>query len=200
MVEKRLEDLREEWQIKWNSLIRKIGPLFASLETLQDQHDALEQYIRRPCLIIKGLKETPKEDLLSAVPSLFANKLGINISSKDLVAVHRLPNHRKDNKTSNSSERQPSSPAAVIVKFLYMRDRDNVFFNKKKLKGTDFIISENLTQKRSALLKSVCDLSFTSWTYNGDIFVLDKNNKRRKVKNIQDLERYGQNFQKRNQN
>ena len=59
----------------------------------------------------------------------------------------------------------------IIVKFASYRKRNTVFYNKKKLKGSNIMITENLTKKRYDLLKlSLQKLGRNScWSKDGRI-------------------------------
>ena len=70
-----------------------------------------------------------------------------DVSLLDVQRSHRVGPKRNLRPTRNS----PSKPRLIIVRFLNYRVRQQIFSNKKKLKGKQMVISENLTQKRYVL-------------------------------------------------
>ena len=65
----------------------------------------------------------------------------------------------------------------IIIKFVSYRDRDNVYKNKKHLKGSGTVITESLTKKRYALYlaarKKFGDRN--CWTTDGRIMAIAEN-------------------------
>ena len=89
----------------------------------------------------------------------------------------------------------------VIVRFLSYRVREKVYSAKKGLKGNpdNIFITENLTQYRTGLVKTLSELKFqgdiaTYWTIDGRIYVKKSDSSRKKLirnhDDIRDLVRY----------
>ena len=93
-----------------------------------------EQYSRRNCIIIHGLKEEKNESTNDKVVKLFREELNEDALLADLDRTHRI-------KKKDSS----SKPRPVIVKFAQYNIREKVFKSKKKLKGKNISITETLT-------------------------------------------------------
>ena len=92
-----------------------------------------------------------------------------------IAIIHRL---RKGQNSVDSSK-----PDVLVVKFAQDRYRDLIFKSKKNLKQSGTTITEMLTAKRSALLKSCLEKipggrdQRAIWTDNGKILVkLDNQN------------------------
>ena len=82
----------------------------------------------------------------------------------------------------------PSRPRPVIVRFLNFRDRLKIFKSKRKLRGSNISISENLTQKRYVLCKMCMDKlgKGAVWTNEGRI-TTKIDNKYKIINNKNDL-------------
>ena len=80
-----------------------------------------EQYSRRNCILIHGLKEEKNESTDDRVLKLFREELNEDVLLADLDRTHRI------GKKSDSS----SKPRPVIVKFARYKIRKKVFKSKK---------------------------------------------------------------------
>ena len=98
------------------------------------------------------------------------NKLRISndkVSLNDIGRSHRLGKFKSTRETRNN--KRPNRP--IIVRFKGYDSRSEVFLQKKALKGTNIMITENLTAKRYQLLqKCIATLGKGKvWTYDGRI-------------------------------
>ena len=75
-----------------------------------------------------------------------------------------------------------------MVKFSSVHQRNSIFYNKKKLKGTKMVLVEELTQSRYNFLQNVKERIDNGdvWTKNGRIFV-KLNGKKHCVRSFDDL-------------
>ena len=148
------------------------------------RQDEAEQYSRRNCLVIHHVPETRNEDVYEVVQSLFSQKLNLQVGKEYIDRAHRL-NRRKATDGSDESSRP------IIVKFSHYHKREDVFRNKKMLKGSKISITESLTQDRLALLKKCKDIyGFRAcWTVDGRVAVLvnDKKHYITRTSQIQNL-------------
>ena len=163
------EKIREEKEAEINSLKEKVDSVMKRNEVLErqlvDQEkriDEQEQYTRRNCLLIHGVKEENNEDTDQLCLDTFNKDMELKVSPTDLDRSHRL------GKPRSSGEK----PRPIIVKFSRYNVRYSVFKNKKKLKGNKVTITENLTKKRmDALTKAKEEHGFNNvWTIEGKIF------------------------------
>ena len=95
------------------------------VEDLEKKIERQEQYSRRNCIIIHGLKEEKNESTNDKVVKLFREELNEDVLLEDLDRTHRI------GKKKDSS----SKPHPIIVKFARYNIREKVFKSKKKLKG-----------------------------------------------------------------
>lgn len=139
-----------------------------------DTMDALEQYSRGNNLRIYGMQEEKNEVLMEKIIDLCHTKLKIEISSSDIDVCHRL-----------SGREGASRP--VIVRFCRRSVRNSIFYNKAKLKGTKFIVREDLTRKRFALVTDLIKKTSRNsvYTVSGNICV-KINNTIHKLKHLSD--------------
>ncbi|KAK5645249.1 hypothetical protein RI129_006549 [Pyrocoelia pectoralis] len=128
---------------------------------LEYKIDDLEQYTRRNNLRIFGVTEERNENKDVKLKQLFESKLGIKINTVDIDRSHRVG--------KNVGPR----PRAIIVKFVSYRVRQQIFNNKKRLKGTEFTIKEDLTKNRSEVLAAASEKFGRQqvWSIDGRIMV-----------------------------
>ena len=142
-----------------------------------------EQYSRRNCLIITGVKEKEGEDTDRVVLDIFEKKLNICLDIFQVDRSHRL-NGPKRPESDNSQVIRP-----IIVKFATYRSRNLVFKAKKLLKGSGIAIFENLTTRRASLLKDVKRIegNRNAWTMDGNILTFNMEGKIFTVRRIEDI-------------
>ena len=137
------------------------------VEDLEKKMDRQEQYSRGNCILIHGLKEQKNKSTDDRVLELFREELNEEILLVNLDRTHRIGKKRHSN----------SKPRPVIVKFARYNIREKVFKSKKRLKGKNISITENLAGYRMSVLKEAREkFSFKNvWTYNGWILYKDNN-------------------------
>ena len=86
--------------------------------------DRQEQYSRRNCILIHGLKEEQNKSTNDRVLGLFREELNEDILLVDLDRTHRIGKKRHSN----------SKPHPVIAKFARYNIREKVFKSKKNLR------------------------------------------------------------------
>lgn len=135
----------------------------------QQKLDDYEQYRRRLCLRILGVKESKSECTDNLVLDIFQNKLNLNLNVNDISRSHRTGSLQKNN----------ILPRPIIVQFSSYRTRNLVFTNKKKLKSTGITIKEDLTKARAGLLRKATNIhNFQNvWTSDGRIRIRSKDGK-----------------------
>ena len=105
--------------------------------------DRHEQYSRRSCLLIHGVKENEKEDTDEVVIEFFEKEMKEKLSANDIDRSHQL------GKKQTGSITRP-----IIIKFARDNVRNVIFRKKKILKGKAISITENLTKKRITEMKA----------------------------------------------
>lgn len=123
--------------------------------------DDLVQASNADKLLLYGIGEEGSECLISTVTDLFKNKLNITIHKNDLSNCYRFGKKSGDN------------PRPVVVGFLHIWQRNEVFYNKSLLKDTKIVIAEMLTTRRYELYRAVRGrFKNNCWTKNGIVFFL----------------------------
>jgi len=143
-------------------LQEKIATMERKIAKLEHDQDDLEQYGRRWNLLLHGIPETDQENCENKVRELCEQKLKVNVSAGAIQRAHRL----------GSKKTERSRP--IIVRFTDYKMKQHIYKQKRHLKGTGLLITENLTPPRQALYKQVreCKSVSASWTNDGNIFVL----------------------------
>ena len=178
-----------------NDEVRNLEQRVSSLETankaLRDDIDAQEQYSRRNCLLVHGIPEDQKSTT-EAVLSMCNNKLGLKLTSSDIDRSHRL-GYRSDKPTASAATGQstPDKPRPIIVKLKNYETRRSIFSAKRKLKGTRWVVTENLTKHRSYLLRMARTIEgvTSTWTLDGRIICLLTNGNKETMQTDGDLDR-----------
>lgn len=179
-----IRDISQEFDL----LSSKIAVNTNVLEVLKEDRDKMavkvrnleieledaQNYSRRNCLLIHGVKEERGEKTDTKVLEIINKQLGVDITVNDIDRSHRIgkPDTNKKPKTRNNKEKT----RPIIVKFVSYRERSNVFYNKRKLKGEPISISESLTPTRYKLYQK-CMTTFGKgnvWTIDGRIHAIDR--------------------------
>ena len=152
--------------------------------------DDLEQRSRSCNLLLHGRSVEDDEmeggKLTQRVLTTFSSSLGLSVQSGDVGVVHRT---RRSDVSRGSSQ---SKPPPVVIQFNNRATRNLVLENRKKLKRTGVSITEQLTARRMALLKTASDLVTaqklqSSWSHDGRILVKSADNRTVIVHSASDL-------------
>lgn len=142
-----------------------------TIAELECKIDDIEQYQRRQCLRIFGIKEENDEDT-DEIALKVAKDIGVDLSVTDIDRSHRVGRKNEDR------------PRPIIVKFCSYRQRHKMYQNKKLLKGSGVTLREDLTRARHNLLKD-CISRYglhNVWTQDGAIIVKSGDARRRITK------------------
>ena len=167
---KELEDFRGISETVTNNLSAENKRLRDIIEKLELQLDDNEQRSRNGCLVIHGVPENDSEDTDDLVLDVINNSLELgNIDLNDIQRSHRLGPKKNSRNTRSSSTN--NRPRPIILRFTSYRERDKVFRNKSKLKGSKVLITENLTRRRYELLQATLAKygKGNTWTRDGRI-------------------------------
>ena len=142
-LEKRNDDLQKE-----NEDIQKENTeLQKRVKTLESAVDAGEQYSRRNCLRVSGVKELTGESTDNIVLDI-AEAIDVNIDIRDIDRSHRLGK-------PGTVDEPRTKPRDIIVKFVSYRPRNMFYRARTSLKDKGYkgvFINEDLTKARSKLL------------------------------------------------
>ena len=125
-----------------------------------------EQYSRRNSIRIFGLEKKEKESLEECetnVIKLISNKLNIGIEGQEIEACHRVG---KNN--------------ATIVKFTNRKLQEQIIRNRRKLKGTKYVINEDMTKiNLQGLMRAKAHPEVeVAYFSKGKVYVVLKNGRR----------------------
>ena len=150
----------------------------------------LEQYGRRNNIRIYGLVEPERESAdqcEEAALKVFNEKLGLRVNKCDIEAAHRLGPRGRTRPQGGQPYYRP-----VIVRFVSRKTAEAVLKDRRKLKGTPVVITEDLTAKNYRLLTLSKDHSRVddAWSSRGSIYAKALGDGRiRKILSETDLER-----------
>ena len=99
--------------------------LTEKVDRLSSLVDRQEQYSRRNCILIHGVKENQNGDTDEVVVNKVKSEMDLEISPGDIDRTHRID-------VPGKGKNRP-----MIVKFVRYMYRRRVFTNKKRLKGKD---------------------------------------------------------------
>ena len=134
--------------------------------------DRHEQYSRRNCLLIHGVKVSEKEDTDEVVIEFFEKELKEKLSANDIDRSHRL-----------GKDQTGSRPWPIIIKFTRCNVCNVIFRENKILKSKAVSITENLNKKMITEMKVARETyGFKNgWSQDGKILYTDPND-RNKIK------------------
>jgi hypothetical protein len=184
IMESRLQTVITELRNECTAQKKEVAELRAELESATLRIEALETYTRRDNLLITGLPVETYSDAVSSgqgesslateqsVLKLFDQQLGLNIQPGDISVAHRLPRKPNTGITGSQSLNTPTT----IVKFTNRKARDTVFSARRKLKGHDIYINEDLNKKTSDLFRQArklvkAKLIHNAWTSGCALYI-----------------------------
>ena len=167
-----MEEDTKEKERQISELKSEVKYLNEKVETMDRSLNCHEQYSRRNCLLIHGVKENEKEDTDEVVIEFFEKEMKEKLSANDIDRSHRL-----------GKKQTGSTPQPIIIKFTRYNVRNVIFRKKKILKGKAVSITENLTKKRITEMKVARETyGFKNvWSQDGKILYTDAND-RNKIK------------------
>jgi hypothetical protein len=136
------------------------------------------------------LKVTQGTDCRKAVVDFVRGTMKLAITEEEIDSAHVLPSRETVTKEPEVEMRQTSAVPQVIVRFKRREVTDNIIQNRRILKGTNMAVVEDLTAlnmktiNRLKLHNSV----LKTWTWNGRIFAMLKNNSNIYVRPFQAIE------------
>ena len=199
---------RDNTERDLDCLHQRSDDLSSHITDLEAKIDDLEQYSRRNCLILNGCQEKQAEsqpvihdqdvneqkdqeedNTDEIVLDVFRNIMDMRISIDEIERTHRLG--RKAIINSSREDKSPKSGRPIIIKFSTYRKRQEIFSNKKKLKGSGLVLTENLTKTRMHLLAKAKEIVGVKncWTVDGRIVAIRRDKKIVTISREQHLEK-----------
>ena len=182
-----------------SSLEQSVKAKSEEVKRLMKEVNNLEQYSRRSCLRIVGVKEEKEGESTDEMVMEVAKRIGVNLDVKDIDRSHRIRRRTAvvSSTTSDSADegsqrgnRKKEKKCSIIVKFCSYRTRQQFFVNRRKLKNSGISIHEDLTASNFSLLQNVQknEKIGVAWSMDGRIFgTLKSNGKKHLIKSIEDL-------------
>lgn len=175
IVSHKISEHVEKLSDKINTLEMNFNNIQGENNELRFKIDNLEQQLKLTHLRIYGISEDNEISLKLKLQDLFKSKMGV--SDVSFTSCYRI-----------GSENNSGKPRATLIKFENIEQRNMVYYNKKKLKGTKIVISEELTKGRYELLMLAREKlgKKNVWSVNGNIFAMI-NGEKFKLKNEDDV-------------
>ncbi|CAH0556775.1 unnamed protein product [Brassicogethes aeneus] len=168
-------DFIVKFQMFESMINSSLAVLQGEMKSLKENVELIERESKRSqarqlsnVIVMRGINENVN-DLYDCLLDIFNNKLKItDINKRDINYCYRIGFKNSQNK----------KPRPLAVQFCTKWIRDQVFFNKKHLKGSQIFITEMLTQESLDLFKKVREvMGKSSWTFNGRIYASVQNKK-----------------------
>lgn len=176
IVTRNIQGALEKLNNKINLIEGKIEEVQAENEDIKKRLDELEQSARSNQIRIYGIPEIINENLEETVKDIFESKL--NITRCKLEKCYR----------TGKLQQNMNKPRSIIVKFENNNYKNEVYQAKKKLKGSKYVITEDLTKLRFELLLLAKEKlgKTNAWTDSGRVFIAYAG-KRMALKTTEDL-------------
>lgn len=137
-----------------------------------------EQYSRRCSLRIHGVVKRDNENCKTEALNVIKNKLRLrDFGEADITVAHRV------------GKPHSGKPPALIVKFANVDRRNKVLGSRRVLKGSEYVITEDLTLLNQQLLNRV-KLDPTvkfAWSWNGSIWYSKEDGVKRRLELFQTI-------------
>ena len=184
-IEMRLDEMFNKRDENFKKMENKVADLEnkakeyeKSITDLTNQLDESNQYSRRNCLVISGLKLNENDDTDQKIIDIAAKmkiKEDKKITKKDIDRSHRMGDK-------------------VIIKFASYNARDSFYTNRKEVFEDGIFVSESLTKMRSKLLyecrqRKKLGKILASWTNDGVVKVKLLNGHNHIIKCIGDVDK-----------
>nr|CAH7763580.1 unnamed protein product [Callosobruchus chinensis] len=141
---------------------------------LEQKVDSIQQHSKNNNIRLMGVKESGAENTLGKVKEIIANKLNVVLSENDVACAYRV------------GKKSENRPRHIIVEFESNSIKTNIYNNKRLLKGTGYVMKEDLTALRLRIVKEASDkYGFKNvWTLNGNVFAKTNSGVERIINNI----------------
>lgn len=157
---------------------KTLGMLKTQLQLIVDNQDRLETHSRRKVLLLHGVPEENSEDLSKKILGMLHDRLKLtSVNTESIEACHRLGAKKDKNRP-------------VLIRFVSMQHRSEVWRAKTAFKGSNISISEFLTKSRQDIF-AAARKHFgmrDCWTADGNIIVVLPDKSRKKVQSMSELQ------------
>ena len=123
-----------------------------------------EQYSRRTSVRVHGVQTVQNENTTELIVNMCTEKLGVALTTNDIEACHRLRAPRRNGEG-------PPRPPPIIVMLNRRQKRDEVIKNRRELKGSRVVISEDLTRlnQQTPNRVRVSERTNSTWSHNRQV-------------------------------
>ena len=151
------------------------------MEKLESKIDDVGQDSRSTSLLVQGVRDvgSTNQDTKTKVISLLNEKIVYaKIEISDVSTVEVMGARSSTSAADRNDGNKKVSP--IILKFTSKESRDRVLKNRRQLKDTGVSITEQLTPRKTALLKKANDFVKdrkleAAWSHDGKIIIKDSN-------------------------
>ena len=175
-IETENEELRVELsclKTELNKISEENNNIKLNMETVCRKNNDIEQYSRLESIRIHGIRETENENCKQKVCELFKEKLQIDIKPTDISKIHRL----------NQLHTREGKPRPIIMRFIAHYHKRHIIENRRKLKGSGYVITEDLTQVNFGVLNRAHNHESieSSWSVEGKLYAKLKTGQRIRI-------------------
>ncbi|KAJ0169198.1 hypothetical protein K1T71_015306 [Dendrolimus kikuchii] len=165
--------------------MQALNALQKQIEIMAHNQDQFDMRSRRKMILLHGIPESKNEDSLKVVFNIVKEYLKLeSFTVGSIQRCHRL---------GRSPDTKRNRP--ILVKLNEVKVRDELWFQKTKLKGSEITMSEFLTKSRHDIFMAA-RLKFgvsKCWTREGQIFILGPDQQRHRISSLNDLNKLSQN-------
>ena len=181
-VDTKFEQMQAECDRKMEGMKARFEETLAKyqkqIDEMADQIDNLEQYTRRECLLINGVKKTTENTSTQSTKNIVFDimksmKIDDKVVDRDIARTHWMGEK-------------------LVVKFATYNARE-LFYEKRKSAGEDIFVNESLTKRRNQLVFECRKLKkekkiLAVWTNDGVIKIKLLNGNNKVVKSLQEVQ------------
>lgn len=151
------------------------------IKQLGDSADINLQHSYRSKLLVYGIPENDNNKNPDALVDQFVNTVNTGMGHKVEIQRHDISDCYRFGK--KSSDR----PRAILVDFVRVLKRNQIYGNKSAFKGSRIVVAEYLTRSRFKVFKEAKRrFNKDCWTLNGEVFV-SVNGQRRLIRDLKDM-------------
>uniref|UniRef100_A0A8D9E477 Uncharacterized protein n=1 Tax=Cacopsylla melanoneura TaxID=428564 RepID=A0A8D9E477_9HEMI len=168
-------DALEKLFLSFKALVMIELPLLKDqLEKQETRLNHMEQYSRRNCLLIHGVREEDgaqtEDECVAMALQIFNANMQIAMNGSAIDRAHRIGGSRDTTRKKNPKKNRP-----IIVKFVSYFHRRLVFTQKSRLKASGIYITESLTRENFKVLNEAKQIYSMNnvWTNDGRILIKD---------------------------
>lgn len=164
------DNIADKVAIKIKHIEQRVEMLEKENNYLRTKLNSTEQFSRRLNIRISGVREDNKEDVSRKVLTVLKERLKVDVNSSDIDCCYRV---RRNTNRRDSSGGGDGKNRAVLVRFTSYRAKLAVMKNRKNLKGSGYVLYEDLTKDNHRLYRDCVEKLDRRrvWTKEGKVYV-----------------------------